>query len=80
VFYDDQRGVVKRYYLVVLAKGAGEDEVRDAIQSISLVIYEVLTGNRVDPGWSRGNLYSSVIEDEIIDQDGTREPFFAEDE
>ena len=80
VFYEDQRGVVKRYYLVVLAKGAGEDEVRDAIQSISLVIYEVLTENRVDPGWSRGNLYSSVIEDEIIDQDGTREPFFAEDE
>jgi beta-lactamase class A len=35
VFYEDQRGVVKRYYMVVLAKGAGEDEARDAVQSIS---------------------------------------------
>ena len=83
MFYEDPRGVVKRYYLVVLAKGAGEDEVRDAIQSISQVVYEALTGNRVDPQWSRVTLYSSALEDEIVDlevpQDGTTEPYFTED-
>jgi beta-lactamase class A len=74
VFYEDQRGVVKCYYLVVLAKGAGEDEARDAIQSISQAVYEALTGTGLDPGWSRGNLYSSVLEDEILDQEEATEP------
>jgi beta-lactamase class A len=75
VFYEDQRGVVKRYYLVVLAKGAGEDEARDAVQSISQAVYEALTGTVLDPEWSRGNLYSSVLEDEILDQEGATEPY-----
>jgi beta-lactamase class A len=55
VFYEDSRGVVKHYYLVVLAKGTGEDEARDAIQSISLTVYEALTGNKIDAVWSRGS-------------------------
>jgi beta-lactamase class A len=75
VFYEDQRGVVKRYYMVVLAKGAGEDEARDAVQSISQAVYEALTGTVLDPEWSRGNLYSSVLEDEILDQEGATEPY-----
>jgi hypothetical protein len=75
VFYEDQRGAVKRYYLVVLAKGAGEDEARDAIQSISQAVYEALTGIGLDPGWSRVNLYSSVLEDEILDQEEATEPY-----
>jgi beta-lactamase class A len=75
VFYEDSRGVVKRYYLVVLAKGAGEDEVRDAIQSISQAVYEALTGNKIDYGWSRRSLYSSVLEDETLDQEGTTESY-----
>jgi beta-lactamase class A len=83
MFYEDPRGVAKRYYLVVLAKGAGEDEVRDAIQSISQVVYEALTGNRVDPAWSRVSPYSSALENEIVEQDGaqdgTTEPYFTED-
>jgi hypothetical protein len=66
---------VKRYYLVVLAKGAREDEARDAVQSISQVVYEALTGTVLDPEWSRGNLYSSVLEDEILDQEGATEPY-----
>ncbi len=61
VFYEDSRGVVKHYYLVVLAKDAGEDEPRDAIQSISVAVYEALTGTQVDPGWSRGEFYSSLL-------------------
>jgi len=83
VFYEDWRGVVKHYYLVVLAIGAGEDEARDAIQNISQVVYEALTGNRVYPEWSRGNLYSSLLEDGLLDQeeiqDGTTEPYFIEE-
>lgn len=75
VIYEDSRGLVKHYYLVVLAKGTGEYEARDAIQSISLAVYEALTGNRADPGWSRGNLYSSVLEDEVFDQQEMREPY-----
>jgi beta-lactamase class A len=75
VFYEDSWGVVKHYYLVVLAKGTGEDEARDAIQSISLTVYEALTGNKIDPGWSRGELYSSVREEETLDQEGTTEPY-----
>lgn len=44
VFYRDSRGVERRYYLVVLAEGAGEYEARDAIQSISLAVHETLAG------------------------------------
>ena len=54
VFYKDSQGVEKRYYLVVLAKDTSEYEVRDAIQEMSLAVYEAVTGNMVDPGWSRG--------------------------
>ena len=75
VFYEDSWGVVKRYYLVVLANGAGEDEVRDAIQSISQAVYEALTGNRIDYSWSRRSLYSPVLEDETLDQEGTMESY-----
>ncbi len=53
VFYKDAQGVEKRYYLVVLARGAREPEARDVIQNISLAVYEALTGTKVDPGWSR---------------------------
>ncbi len=53
VFYKDNQGVEKRYYLVILAKGAGEPEARDVMQNISLAVYEALTGTAVDPGWSR---------------------------
>jgi beta-lactamase class A len=75
VFYEDSRGVVKHYYLVVLAKGTGEDEARDAIQSISLTVYEALTDNKIGPGWSRGELYSSVLEEETLYQEATTEPY-----
>jgi beta-lactamase class A len=54
VFYKDGWGVERRYYLVVLARGAGEPEAREVIQSISLAVYEALTGVTVDPEWSRG--------------------------
>jgi beta-lactamase class A len=42
VFYKDSRGVEKHYYLVVLARGTGEYDARDAIQEMSLAAYEVL--------------------------------------
>ncbi|MDX6381505.1 MAG: beta-lactamase class [Rubrobacteraceae bacterium] len=42
VFYRDYRGDEKRYYLVVLASGTGEYEARDAIQEMSLAVYEAL--------------------------------------
>jgi beta-lactamase class A len=54
VFYKDSQGVEKRYYLVVLAKDTGEYEARDAIQDMSLAVYEAVTGTTVDPEWSRG--------------------------
>ncbi len=54
VFYEDDWNVERRYYLVVLAKGAGELEAREVIQNVSLAVYETLTGSTVDPGWSRG--------------------------
>ena len=70
VFYEDARGVEKRYYLVVLSKDASEDEARDAIQSISLAVYEALTGTEVDPGWSRREIFSFLPEEEAaLDQD-----------
>ena len=54
VFYKDSQGVEKRYYLVVLARDTGEYEARDAIQEMSLAVYETVTGTTVDPGWPRG--------------------------
>jgi beta-lactamase class A len=42
VFYKDRQGVEKHYYLVVLASGTGEYEASDAIQEMSLAIYEAL--------------------------------------
>lgn len=73
VFYEDSGGVEKRYYLVVLSKGASEYEARDAIQSVSLAVYEALTGTEVDPGWSRRGIPSFLPEEEEApDQDGGR--------
>ena len=46
VFYEDPSGAEKRYYIAVLASGAGEGEARDAIQDISLAIYEALTASK----------------------------------
>ncbi len=43
VFYKDPSGGEKHYYLAVLASGAGEGEAREAIQDISLAVYEALT-------------------------------------
>jgi beta-lactamase class A len=54
VFYKDRSGTEKHYHLVVLSRGAREGEARDVIQEISLAVYETLTGNQVNPGWSRG--------------------------
>jgi beta-lactamase class A len=54
VFYKDSQGVEKHYYLAVLAKDTGEYEARNAIQELSLAVYEAMTGIAVDPGWSRG--------------------------
>ena len=76
VFYKDSRGVVKHYNLVVLAKGTGEYEARDAIQSISLAVYEALTGTEVDPGWSRGEIPAlQEEEEEILAQEGMMEGY-----
>src|SRR3712207_2167652 len=58
VFYKDSQGVEKRYYLVVFARDTGEYEARDAIQEMSLAVYETVTGTTVDPGWSRGESIS----------------------
>jgi beta-lactamase class A len=54
VFYRDSQGEVRRYYLAVLSEGTGEYEARDAIQRISLAVYEAISGTTVDPDWSRG--------------------------
>jgi beta-lactamase class A len=75
VFYEDSRGVMKHYYLVVLVKecATGESEAREAIQSISRATYEALTGTEVDPSWSRGEYFSSLGEEETLDQERTTE-------
>jgi beta-lactamase class A len=77
VFYEDSRGVMKHYYLVVLVKecATGESEARDAIQSISRVTYEALTGTEVDPSWSRTEYSSSLREEETLDQERTTESY-----
>ena len=61
VFYKDHQGVEKRYYLVVLARDTGEYEARHGIQEMSLAVYETVTGDIVDPGWSRGESASREI-------------------
>jgi len=38
---------------LVLARDATEPEAREVIQDVSLAVYEALTGDTVDPGWSR---------------------------
>jgi beta-lactamase class A len=45
VFYKDSQGAEKRYYLVVLSSGAGEYDARDAIQDMSLAVYEALAND-----------------------------------
>ncbi|MCA1740786.1 MAG: hypothetical protein LC740_18785, partial [Actinobacteria bacterium] len=42
VFYKDLRGAEKRYYIVVLASGAGEYEATGAIQEMSLAAYQAM--------------------------------------
>ena len=54
VFYKDSQGKARRYYLTVLSEGAGEPEARDVIQKVSLAVYGAISGNMVDPEWSRG--------------------------
>jgi beta-lactamase class A len=53
VFYRDSQGAERLYYLAVLAGGVGEYEARYVIQSMSLAVYEALTGVVVDRGSSR---------------------------
>ncbi len=66
VFYRDSEGIERRYYLVVLSKGISEYEARDAIQSISLAVYEALTGVKVERGWARVN--AAPLEREVNDE------------
>ena len=70
VFYEDGRGIERHYYLVVLAKGASETEARDVIQRVSLAVYEAISGNSVDPEWSR----DSVREEEESAPDTSSAP------
>jgi beta-lactamase class A len=55
VFYRDSRGEARRYYLSVLSKETGEYAARDVMQEVSLAVYEAVSGNTVDPDWSRGS-------------------------
>jgi beta-lactamase class A len=70
VFYRDSQGVEKPYYLVVLAKDTDEYEARDAIQRMSVAVYEALTGSGVDSGFSREN--SSPLASGVADQLGSQ--------
>ena len=56
VFYKDSQGEPRRYYLAVLSEGTGEYEARDVIQRVSLAVYEAISGNSVDPEWSRDSV------------------------
>ena len=56
VFYEDSQGKARRYYLSVLSEGVGEPEARDVIQKVSLAVYRAISGNTVDPEWSRGSV------------------------
>jgi beta-lactamase class A len=76
MFYSDSRGVERHYYLAVLARGASEYEARDAIQEMSLAVYEALTGVRVDPGWSRGAV--ARLESVVNEPSATQQPAPAE--
>ena len=46
VFYKDPSGGERHYYIVVLASGAGEGQARDAMQDISLAVYEALAAQK----------------------------------
>jgi beta-lactamase class A len=72
VFYRDSQGIERRYYLVGLSTGTDEYEARDAMQSISLAVYEALTGVKVERGWARGNAapFESDVDDEPVLQLG----------
>jgi beta-lactamase class A len=72
VFYRDDQGVERHYYLAVLAKGTSEYDARDAIQQMSLAIYEALRGLKVDPGWSRGT--SARLENVVDGPSVTQQP------
>ena len=50
VFYEDGRGVERHYYLVVLARETGEYDARDAIQNMSLAVYEALAEDTAGEG------------------------------
>jgi beta-lactamase class A len=54
IFYKDDQGVEQHYYLVVLTSGTSEYEARDAIQNMSLAVYEALTGRTGGDERSRG--------------------------
>ena len=76
VFYRDSQGVERHYYLTVLARGTSEYEARDAIQNMSLVVYEALTGVKGDPGWSRGK--AARLENIVDEPSATQQPAPAE--
>jgi beta-lactamase class A len=56
VFYKDNQGKERRYYLTVLSERAGEPEAREVIQKVSLAVYQAISGNTVDSEWSRGSV------------------------
>ena len=66
VFHKDSQGIERPYYLVVLSKGTSEYEARDAMQSISLAVYEALAGVKVERGWARGN--SAPLKSDVTDE------------
>ena len=78
VFYKDSQGAEKRYYLVVLAKDTGEYEARDAIQEMSLAVYEAVTGTTVDPGWLRGESVSQERAQTPVEEVEPDNPLLAE--
>ncbi|MBV9455549.1 MAG: serine hydrolase [Rubrobacter sp.] len=70
VFYRDSQGVEKHYYLAALARGTSEYDARDAIQQMSLAVYEALRGVRVDPEWRRGTAdrFENVVDGPLATQ------------
>lgn len=50
MFYKDGQGVRTHYYLVVLSRGTGEYDARDAIQNMSLAVYEALAEDNAGEG------------------------------
>ena len=65
VFYRDSQGEARRYYLSVLSEGTGEYEARDVMQEVSLAVYEAVSGNEVDPDWSRGSVVPQEESDPV---------------